>query len=106
MFCLSCRSMRNLLLGYLGLTDSKSPYCTTSALQLAEHIGPIVQEVGMDDDVDSRIVGLFGHRDRSSTEDGDLSDILHLEHGIKNTRSDKASGTGEDEMHDDRTAKR
>lgn len=53
----------------------------------------------MDDDIYFRVVGLFRHRHRSSTEDGDLGDGLGVEHGVEDSRANKAYCPSENEVH-------
>lgn len=53
----------------------------------------------MDDDIYFLVVGLFRHRHRSSTEDGDLGDGLGAEHSVEDSRANKACCPSENEVH-------
>ncbi len=88
-----------LLLANLGLANPESPYASLGTPELGEHFGIVLLEVFMNDDFDARVSSILGHLNRSPAEDGDLSDVFHLDHSVQNPGPSKAGGAGEDEVH-------
>lgn len=62
------------------------PYTAVSALELVENRRVISSEVFVDDDVDSRILCVLGHRHRPATQYRDLCNILHPDHSVQHPR--------------------
>lgn len=86
------RKRKNILLPNSILTNAQRPNASRCSLQLIEQVTIVLLKVFVQDNVDARVFGVFGHLYRSSTDDGDLGDVWCLDHGVKHGGADEAGG--------------